>query len=245
MTKKSVLIISLTLFIIIGILLYLFRNELIHESYYYAIDYQKEVTTYQEIDAIFASFKTKAYIELDPSYLSNTKSSKFKYKRLLKRKEYYVIHRSDLFTKIAGDVQIKDLIPQKDTYYKNCINNNDEIYWLMDKRVVYKLLDLQLELKKAGYNPKGFTVRNGHRYPKYNEKVGGASSSRHIVGEAIDITVGDIDGNGKYEEKKDKKIILDLLDEKIIRNEGGVGLYPGSSSVHFDVRGRKARWNSY
>jgi len=36
-----------------------------------------------------------------------------------------------------------------------------------------------------------------------------------------------------------------LLDKKIIRNEGGVGLYPNSSSVHFDVRGRRARWKSY
>ena len=92
--------------------------------------------------------------------MSYTKSSKFKYKRLLKRKEYYIIHRRDLFTKIAGDVQIKDLLPQKDRYFKNCMVNNEEIYWLMDKRVIYKLLDLQIELKKAGYNSRGFTVRN-------------------------------------------------------------------------------------
>ncbi len=245
MNKKSVLLISLILFIVVGVLLYVFRNELIHESYFYTIDHQKEVTTYKEIDAIFSSLPTKAYIELDQNYLSKTKSSKFKYKRLLKRKEYYIIHRRDLYTKIAGDVQIKDLLPQKDTYFKKCLNDNEEIYWLMDKRVVYKLLDLQIALKKEGYDPKGFTVRNGHRYPAYNEKVGGASVSRHILGEAIDLTIGDIDGNGRYEEKKDKKIVLELLDKKIIRNEGGVGLYPNSSSVHFDVRGRKARWKSY
>lgn len=245
MTKQSVLIISLTLFVLFGFLVYLFRNELILETHYYPIDHQKEVNSYNEIDAVFASLPKIAYLQLDASYLSKTKSSKFKYKRLLKRKEYYVVHRKDLFKKIAGDVRIKDLLPQKDQFYKNCMDKDEEIYWLMDKKVVYKLLDLQLELKKAGYKHNGFTVRNGHRYPSYNEKVGGASSSRHILGEAIDITVGDIDGNGKYEEKKDKKIILDLLDEKIIRNEGGVGLYPGSSSVHFDVRGRKARWNSY
>ena len=225
--------------------MFIFRKDLIYESYYYLFDPQKEVTSYKEIDAVFASFPKKAYVELDKSYLSKTKSSKFKYKRLLKRKEYYVIGRKDLHTKIAGDVHVKDLLPQKDNYYKKCLSSNEKLYWLMDKRVVYKLLDLQKELKKAGYNPKGFTVRNGHRYPSYNERIGGASVSRHILGEAIDLTIGDIDGNGRYEEKKDKKIVLELLDKKIIRNEGGVGLYPGTSSVHFDVRGRRARWNSY
>ena len=70
--------------------MFIFRKDLIYESYYYLFDPQKEVTSYKEIDAVFASFPKKAYVELDESYLSKTKSSKFKYKRLLKRKEFTV-----------------------------------------------------------------------------------------------------------------------------------------------------------
>ena len=58
--------------------MYIFRKNLIYESYYYLFDPQKEVTSYKEIDAVFASFPKKAYVELDKSYLSKTKSSKFK-----------------------------------------------------------------------------------------------------------------------------------------------------------------------
>ena len=128
MTKQFVLIISLTLFVLFGFLAYLFRNELILETHYYPIDHQKEVNSYNEIDAVFASLPKKAYLQLDASYLSKTKSSKFKYKRLLKRKEYYVVHKKDLFKKIAGDVRIKDLLPQKDQFYKNGIYEDSLAY---------------------------------------------------------------------------------------------------------------------
>lgn len=44
---------------------------------------------------------------------------------------------------------------------------------------------------------------------------------------------------------EDKQIVLDFLDKEIIGNKGGIGLYPGTKAVHFDVRGHRARWNSY
>jgi uncharacterized protein YcbK (DUF882 family) len=56
--------------------------------------------------------------------------------------------------------------------------------------------------------------------------------------------VGDINRNG-IANAADKKIILDILEQKIIGNTGGLGLYPKSDVVHFDTRGYRARWNSH
>jgi uncharacterized protein YcbK (DUF882 family) len=58
----------------------------------------------------------------------------------------------------------------------------------------------------------------------------------------VDIEIGDVDKNGKIN-KADKKIVLDLLENQIIGNQGGVGRYPWSQTVHFDVRGWYARWD--
>jgi len=45
--------------------------------------------------------------------------------------------------------------------------------------------------------------------------------------------------------KEDKDIVLDTLEKKVIKNEGGLGSYPGTQSVHYDVRGVRARWDSF
>jgi len=65
-----------------------------------------------------------------------------------------------------------------------------------------------------------------------------------MKGQAIDMTIGDINKDGTFT-KEDKKIVLDICDKKVIGNKGGIGLYPGTRAVHIDVRGYKARWNSY
>ena len=213
--------------------------ELFHELIPYS-----SINSHREIDSIFNTLENIKYVEIDPLYLKKTKSSDNNYKHLLRKKTYYIIYRSDLMKKIAGNVQIKNLLPRNDNYYGDCIIYNEPIYWLIDKKVVHKLFDLQEELKTKNYNPNALTVRNGHRYPKYNEDIGGASKSKHISGQAIDVTVGDVDKNGTFQEK-DKKIVLDILEKKIIKDKGGIGLYPGTRSVHFDTRGKKARWNTY
>jgi len=133
----------------------------------------------------------------------------------------------------------------EDKYYKQCVRNkSDAVTCALNKKIFYKTLQLQQELDKQGYNKSGFVIRNGHRHPRYNERVGGAKKSRHIKGEAVDISIRDINKDGKSD-KKDKDIVLDILEKKVIKNEGGLGLYPGTQSVHYDVRGVRARWNSY
>jgi len=131
----------------------------------------------------------------------------------------------------------------KDKYYIELVKGERNfVYLTIRKDVLYKLLKLQKELKLMDFDYLEFDVINGYRHPLYNEKVGGAKSSWHIRGAALDIYIRDIDKNGKIN-KEDKKIVIDILNNKVIKNEGGIGRYPWSQVIHFDVRGYRARWD--
>ena len=117
------------------------------------------------------------------------------------------------------------------------------LYWLIDEKLLLLVLAFQDELSTQGYNRDAFVITNGYRHPKFNQEVGGASESRHIVGEAVDITAKDINNDGLMNQE-DKTIILAAA-EKVVGNTGGVGMYPKTLSIHMDTRGHKARWNSF
>jgi uncharacterized protein YcbK (DUF882 family) len=107
--------------------------------------------------------------------------------------------------------------------------------------VLHKFLDLILGLGAKGYDKYALKIKDGFRYPRFNNRTGGVRLSQHIYGRAIDLSVGDVNRDGKFTEA-DKKIILFMLENDIIKNSGGVGHYPGTNVVHFDTRGYKARW---
>jgi len=212
------------------------QHDLTHDT--------SEVYSKEKIQNILESFEKINYADLDEPYLSYTKSDESKYKKLLQNLTYYKIKRTDLNKIIVGDFRLKEFIC-KDAFYKNCVlNRRSEIYVPFNEKIFFKTLLLLEELEKLGFNKYGFTLVNGHRHPTYNEQVGGASLSRHIKGEAVDITIDDINNDG-WADKTDKDIVLDLLETTIIKDEGGIGLYPGTDNVHYDVRGYRARWNSY
>lgn len=76
-------------------------------------------------------------------------------------------------------------------------------------------------------------VRSGYRTHKHNKAVGGAPGSQHPKAKA-----GDIEVPG-YTPKQ----LYDTIEELIAAGkmeQGGLGLYP--TFVHYDVRGKKARW---
>ena len=77
------------------------------------------------------------------------------------------------------------------------------------------------------------TVISGYRSPKYNRKIGGARRSQHMSAKAGDIKIKGMTP------KEVKEAIEDLI-SKGEMVQGGVGLY--TTFVHYDVRGRKARW---
>lgn len=204
----------------------------------------REVIYKKEIDIIFEQLESISFQQLDTEYLQHTKSNNTTYKPLLKDLTYYKIKREDLNKKIVGEFRLKQFLA-RDKYFAACIlNNRPYIVAPLNIQLFYKILELQNELDKQGYNPYAFGIVNGHRPPRYNERIKGAKLSRHIKGEAVDISIYDIDENGSSN-SQDKDIVLDILDKVIIQDKGGIGLYPGSQSVHFDVRGTKARWNSF
>ena len=74
--------------------------------------------------------------------------------------------------------------------------------------------------------------------------MGGAPISQHIYGKAVDMIVGDLNKDGSANQQ-DKKLMMEIVDKKIIRSEGGVGFYPGTMTVHMDTRGFYARWDNF
>lgn len=75
-----------------------------------------------------------------------------------------------------------------------------------------------------------FLVTSWYRPPEVNRRVGGASRSRHIVGDAIDFYCQGLTGNQVYW----------ALDPWW---PGGLGRYTRYPAlVHLDARGRKVRW---
>ena len=80
---------------------------------------------------------------------------------------------------------------------------------------------------------KPINITSGYRPAELNAKVGGATKSRHITGEAADFK---IEG---YTPKQVAAIIEKLIAEGKMK-QGGLGTY--STWVHYDVRGTAARW---
>ncbi len=202
------------------------------------------VSSSAQIDKVLNDLETIPYSRLDQEYKNETLSNDDNYRSLLASQTYYEVYRKDLNKKLVGNFRIKQFISRDKHYNKTLLNKNKPIYWLVNPLLPKKMLELQEELKALGYDRDAFILRNSHRHPVRNQQVGGASKSRHMVGEAADLTIGDINKDGRYSEK-DKQIVLDLLDEKIIGDLGGVGKYPGTRAVHMDVRGYRARWDTH
>lgn len=75
-----------------------------------------------------------------------------------------------------------------------------------------------------------FRITSWYRPPEVNRRVGGASESRHIVGDAIDFYCDGLSGNQLYW----------ALDPWW---PGGLGRYQQFPELsHIDARGYRARW---
>jgi len=76
-------------------------------------------------------------------------------------------------------------------------------------------------------------VISGYRHPEYNRNIGGAKKSQHMTAKAADLKVSGVEPLELW------KVITRLISEGKL-HPGGVGLY--TTFVHYDVRGRNARW---
>ena len=202
------------------------------------------VVNKNEVDQILKSFDVLKVNQLDKAYCESSQISDPYYSKMYSGSSFYVISIKDIYRNIAGTVRIRDLLP-RDAFYSTAImNRSNPIYWRIDKNVLYKIIELREELNRRNYRVDGFKVNSGYRTPYYNKEIGGASKSRHLKGEAVDMVILDVDKDGKYT-SADKQIVLEILEQQVIRNDGGIGRYPGTKIVHMDTRGYRARWDSY
>ena len=85
-----------------------------------------------------------------------------------------------------------------------------------------------LEIVRAHYDSP-VIVNSGYRCSIHNKNVGGATSSLHLQGQAVDFRVVGVDPAKVYS-----------FCDALIKDAGGVGKY--QSFTHIDNRGYKARW---
>lgn len=81
---------------------------------------------------------------------------------------------------------------------------------------------------------KPIKITSGYRDPSFNKKIGGATQSRHLTGQAADLK---IEG---YTPKQVAAIIEKLIAAGKMK-QGGLGIY--STWIHYDCRGTQARWS--
>ena len=77
-------------------------------------------------------------------------------------------------------------------------------------------------------------ITSGYRHEAYNRKIGGAKNSQHVYAKAADIQV-------KGLEPEHVARIIEKLIAAGKMKQGGLGIYK-RGWVHYDVRGKKARW---
>lgn len=78
---------------------------------------------------------------------------------------------------------------------------------------------------------KPMTITSACRCPEHNERVGGAKSSQHKLGKAVDFQIRDVP----------PKVVQETLDVILPKDKYGLGY--GKTFTHIDVRDKAARFN--
>ena len=115
-------------------------------------------------------------------------------------------------------------------------NGDPKLIWLshVDSGVKTNLISILENIADdLGYP---LTITSGLRSQSYNQKVGGAKKSQHVLGNAVDIRM----------RNKTKKEVLEFIEIAVGRGINGIGLYfparGGGTFIHCDIRSKKAQW---
>lgn len=84
-------------------------------------------------------------------------------------------------------------------------------------------------------------ITSWHRCEKNNKAVGGAKSSKHLTGDAVDVFFTRKDGLKKV--RIEYQIIMDLLKKYPKAIKFGFGVYE-NNRVHIDIRAISAKWDN-
>lgn len=244
LTKK--LILAMVLFLLIGAVSCYLVPELrfkIEQKFFQLTAKDQPVITDEAIDELLSKFPIINQADLPEDFLRRTQIDAPEFRHLSPRK-FFVIRKRDLYRKVAGHLRIHHLFALGKQEQSVFYFSEDPLYWGIDPDILHKLLELRLTLEKANYDGEAFRCNHGYRHPSLNEAVGGAPRSRHIAGDALDLVIEDINQDGSAN-AADKAIVLNLCERQLIGNRGGIGRYPGTQVVHIDLRGKRARWDSY
>ena len=83
---------------------------------------------------------------------------------------------------------------------------------------------------------KPLRINSGYRSPEHNAKVGGSKRSQHVKGRAVDLALPEGMGVDEFAMLIGNCMALGMIPE------GGLGRY--RSWVHYDTRGKRARWDN-
>jgi len=209
---------------------------------------QSPITKKAELQKQFDRFERISWEEMlktgyaQASGIASLDKNEKLYKQL-EGKEFLIVKGFQRYRYVVGNWRIRDFlcksrlvgrhVPIQHTAYTQ--------YLLLDEELLLQALKLQQTCRDKGWNLSSLQPVSGYRNPKYNKMVGGKSLSRHQMGQAMDIWVADINGDGKSNEE-DKNLIYNFLDKHVCQ-KGGLGKYKNSPRlVHFDSRGYRARW---
>lgn len=106
----------------------------------------------------------------------------------------------------------------------------------MPSDVSERILELARELQIIrGLVRRPIKINSAYRCPNHNERAGGVSDSQHILGAAADIVIVGMSSEDTYD-------LLNKLQHSGVIMTGGLGLY--NTFVHYDIRGRRKRWDN-
>lgn len=91
----------------------------------------------------------------------------------------------------------------------------------------------QLEVLREELGGPPIRIMSGYRPIPYNRRVGSSDRSQHVKARAADIKIRGV--SPKKVHATIERLVADGQME-----DGGLGLY--TTFVHYDVRGRRARW---
>ena len=230
---------------------------------------QRPVISDTQIDAVLRSLPIKTYAQLNADYVEYAKLNrtfKFTDKRsgkMLKldyrNLRFYEIKGDDQFKYLVDEFRIVDFLPnwkspgyEYDHYHSAARElacgpeSEDHPQYLLIDPYLLKRFGLLLRLLRdspKGYDHRAIRIYYAFRHPHMNDTIEGSKRSQHLWGKALDLEVGDINRDGQTD-RRDKDIVLDLLERKVIGHRGGIGRYPHSpTEIHMDVRGWPARWD--
>jgi len=111
--------------------------------------------------------------------------------------------------------------------------SNDGSHFPKEVQNNLKVLAEQLEVLREHFQ-KPVKINSGYRSPEWNAKIGGAENSQHLLGKAADVVIDGI----SPDEVADA---IEFLIDGGMMKQGGLGRY--KTFTHYDIRGRKARWD--